>query len=93
MRTTRSERKRYRPKSSSMLSEKEARERLKVAERLYVLGINSAHVEQTRKAVEAKFGISPEIVIGEPTNNPALCVKVGLIRRRITDTRMEFSIV
>jgi hypothetical protein len=59
---------------------------------LYVLGINSAFVEQARKAVEARFGKSPEIIPSEPLVKPAFCVKMSVPNtpRRLTDIRMQF---
>ncbi len=92
MRGITNERKILRPKSSATLSEKEARKELAKAESLYVLGVNSAYVEQTRRAFEAKYGRSPELFLGKPACGPALCAKVsfpcGLAR--ITDFRVRF---
>jgi hypothetical protein len=92
-----SERKVLRSKSSTELSEKEARAELARAESLYVLGITSAYVEQARKAVEAKFGKSPGVIsIGKPICTPALCVKMTVPSRgsfRLSDVGMRFFTV
>ena len=82
-----------RPKSGKNLSEKKAREALAEAEKLYVLGINSKYVEKARKAVEARFGETPEIIIGEPDSTPALLVRMSFRRKGLTNTRMQFSTV
>ena len=95
MRAITKERKVLRPKAER-LSDKKIREELARAERLYVLGINSAYVEQARKAVEARFGKSPtEISVGEPALRPALCVKMSVPCRpvRLADIRMQFYTV
>jgi hypothetical protein len=86
------ERKTLRPRAEK-LSDREIREQLKKAESLYVLGINSAYVEQARKAVEARFGRSPkEMSVGEPLFKPAFCVKMSTPCRaaRLSDIRMQF---
>lgn len=86
------EKKRIRPKTASTLSEREARRELERAESLYVLGINSAYVEQVRKAFEAKYGICPKkIYAGEPSFGTGLCAKVSFPSRpgRVSDVRMQ----
>jgi len=88
------ERKTHRPKVEK-LSDREIKEKLRDAEKLYILGINSAYVEQARKAVEARFGKSPKIVIGEPISSPALRMKMSAPSRstRLANIRMQFSVV
>jgi hypothetical protein len=87
-------RKVFRPRTKyERLSDKEIRENLKKVKALYVLGINSEFARQTHDAVRARFGKCPMVIVGEPPQSPALCVKVTPPCRpgRTTDMRMAFS--
>ncbi len=87
------ERKSLHPKSTGRLSDKEVREELAKAEKLYVLGINSAHVKQALRAVELRFGESPKVVVGAPNTTPALLVKMSFPKRGVINARMTFFVV
>jgi hypothetical protein len=76
------------------LSDREIRENLKRVKELYVLGINSEFARQTHDAVEARYGKCPMVIVGKPSQSPALCVKVTppTWPRRMADMRMAFSL-